>query len=96
MISSENYKPTKPKTDDKREVEFLFYTQIYPIAKGGGKDYSGKPKPQKNRGFKTLKLFRAWFRMMYNHGQLVKGMIRFTDNEESWFWSIETGWKRTH
>ena len=94
MICSANFQPKKPKTNDRREVEFLFHTQIYPISKGGHLDYSAKPTANKARGFKTLKLFRSWFRIMYNSGQLTKGIIRFTDNEEIWYWFSETGWQR--
>ena len=97
MIYSAYYQPKKPKTNDRREVEFLFHTNIYPILKGGyNRDYSAKPQPSKARGFKTLKLFRSWFKMMYNNGQLVKGIVRFTDNNETWFWFSETGWQRKH
>lgn len=95
MISSEYYQPTRPAKREKREkriVEFLFYTRIYPIVKGGNRDYSAKPKRSKARGFKTLKLFRSWFNLADNDGLLIRGILRFVDTDEIWFWDEDRGW----
>ena len=73
------------KHDPKEIVEFSFMIRNHrPRRFEIEQDIAPEPKTEV-RGYKTLKLFKSWFKLMVNRGNPMFGVLKF-DSGETWIW----------
>lgn len=78
------------KHDEKELVKFSFMIKNY---------YRDGAGEHEVKGFKTLKLFKSWFRLVKNKGRCLYGVVKFVDSGETWIWQdpgrvYHGGWQK--
>lgn len=78
------------KRDPKEIVEFGFVLKYHPFKFEYALDIDPIEPTHEVKGFKTLKMFKSWFKLARRRHHPLYGFVKFKDGE-TWIWQQPTG-----